>query len=522
MRNRTRKLLIVITIALLICVGVHHIVRMEEAAIWEDAVVYSSADRASKKEHPFFEGCVDTAEYLNHKKYERQNATFVMLTRNEELDGVIHTMRSVERRFNQWFQYPYVFMNNEPFTDEFQERVRSLTTANITFALVDESSWNFPKENTPLFQHYVESQGDRGIMYGNMVSYHKMCRFYSGLFYKHPAVRQYEWYWRIEPDVEFFCDLTYDPFFEMKKAGKKYGFTIFIKEIYWTVPNLFRATRSFIKQNDIKLGSLWKAFIKNRNVLLGDDYLNSFVNELEELNEEMTHEFLIDYLKKNWAREKVIDDELIQEIAHRVRRKVPVVEDKFDQEEYNLCHFWSNFEIARVDVFDNEVYNKYFEYLESWGGFWQERWGDAPVHSLGLALTLNAEDIHYFRDIGYQHTTIVHCPNNKEGKQLPYVESSKYTEIFERESSRMSVKEKALQYFKTGKIDDGWDTGSGCRCQCPDIIDVEDTSHQCLMQWFDLVSDSPSREESLLPFNAAELKVALANDYKRHFAKNNN
>ena len=64
-------------------------------------------------------------------------------------------------------------------------------------------------------------------MYGSMVSYHKMCRFYSGMFYKHPEVAKLEWYWRIEPDVEFFCDITYDPFFEMKKAGKSYGFTIF-------------------------------------------------------------------------------------------------------------------------------------------------------------------------------------------------------------------------------------------------------------------------------------------------------
>ncbi|CDO94579.1 unnamed protein product [Kluyveromyces dobzhanskii CBS 2104] len=519
MRRGVKRLLAVLSLTILICLGVLHIVRTEEAAQWKDAIIYSAENRASKKDHPFYEGCVNTSEYLNDKSYERQNATFVMLTRNEELNGVVQTMRSVERRFNQWFQYPYVFMNNEPFTEEFKQRVQSLTTANVTFALIEQKSWNFPKEQKPMFKHYVESQGDRGIMYGNMVSYHRMCRFYSGIFSKHPAVQQFEWYWRIEPDVEFFCDLTYDPFFEMKKSGKKYGFTIMIKELYWTVPNLFRATRSFIRKNDIKVGSLWKSFIRNRNTLKGDDYLNSFVNDLEDLNTEMTREFLIDHLKKKWAKNKVIDKELIQEVVHRATRKVPVIEDKFDEEEYNLCHFWSNFEIARVDVFDNEVYNKYFEYLESYGGFWQERWGDAPVHSLGLALTLDAEEVHYFRDIGYQHSTIVHCPNNKANKQLPYEGSAKYAEIFEREASMMSMKDKTLQYFKSKDIDETWDTGSGCRCQCPDIRDVEDTSPQCLLQFFDLVSDSPTTEEFELPFDAVDLKFQLSNDYKNHVAQ---
>ena len=23
---------------------------------------------------------------------------------------------------------------------------------------------------------------------------------------------QYDYYWRVEPDIEFFCDITYDPF----------------------------------------------------------------------------------------------------------------------------------------------------------------------------------------------------------------------------------------------------------------------------------------------------------------------
>ena len=38
-----------------------------------------------------------------------------------------------------------------------------------------------------------------------------MCRFYSG-FYKHELVKQYQYYWRIEPGIKMYCDIDYDVF----------------------------------------------------------------------------------------------------------------------------------------------------------------------------------------------------------------------------------------------------------------------------------------------------------------------
>lgn len=50
---------------------------------------------------------------------ERANATFVILCRNSDLDGVIQSVQSVEDRFNREYGYPYVFLNEEPFDDQF-------------------------------------------------------------------------------------------------------------------------------------------------------------------------------------------------------------------------------------------------------------------------------------------------------------------------------------------------------------------------------------------------------------------
>lgn len=215
---------------------------------------YSLQDYSTDKDEPFFRGCTDTKLYLQNPAYSKMNASFVMLTRNEEIEDVLKTMRSIEGHFNKWFKYPYVFLNDDPFTNHFKDQIQAATNATVEFGTVDEIMWEFPAKvrNSLQFKASLEDQNDRGIMYGNMESYHKMCRFYSGIFYKHPLVSKYEWYWRIEPDVDFFCDISYDPFFEMAKHNKKYGFTVLITELYWTVPNLFRTTKSFIKNGRFK------------------------------------------------------------------------------------------------------------------------------------------------------------------------------------------------------------------------------------------------------------------------------
>jgi len=47
-------------------------------------------------------------------------------------------------------------------------------------------------------------------------------------------------------------------------------------------------------------------------------------------------------------------------------------------------------------------------------GFYYERWGDAPVHSIGAALFAKKEQILWFSDIGYRHEPFMHCPQEEE------------------------------------------------------------------------------------------------------------
>ena len=53
----------------------------------------------------------------------RANATFVFLCRNDDINGVASSIQQMEDRFNRKHGYPWVLLNEEPFTEEFKESV---------------------------------------------------------------------------------------------------------------------------------------------------------------------------------------------------------------------------------------------------------------------------------------------------------------------------------------------------------------------------------------------------------------
>lgn len=79
-------------------------------------------------------------------------------------------------------------------------------------------------------------------------------------------------------------------------------------------------------------------------------------------------------------------------------------------ETYNMCHFWSNFEVGSLEFWRSEAYQAYFNYLDKSGGFFYERWGDAPVHSIAAALFLDKSELHFFDGFGYYHPDFYSCP----------------------------------------------------------------------------------------------------------------
>jgi len=173
-----------------------------------------------------------------------------------------------------------------------------------------------------------------------------MCRFQSGFFFRHELLKPFKYYWRIEPDVQFYCDLDFDPFLFMEGEDKKYAFTITFPEFKRTIKGLWTAVKYFMANNP----------------------------------------------------DLISPDNAMGMLTDRTGTY------------YNRCHFWSNFEIAAFDLWRSDAYMKFFEFLDSRGGFYYSRWGDAPIHSFGAALFARKDQIHFFDEIGYLHPGFGHCP----------------------------------------------------------------------------------------------------------------
>jgi len=112
----------------------------------------------------------------------RENATIVMLTRNEDLVGAASSLQSLEDHFNRWFHYPVVFLNNEPWSEKFKTAMRGVVSGEAYFEVVPREAWGYPGwMDEKKASERVRGMGREGIFKGGLESYHHMCRFYSGL-----------------------------------------------------------------------------------------------------------------------------------------------------------------------------------------------------------------------------------------------------------------------------------------------------------------------------------------------------
>ena len=313
----------------------------------------SMEDRTSPNPHATSPN-TSSSSSLTSTPSPRMNATFVTLARNSDVWEISRSIRQVEDRFNYNFHYDWVFLNDEEFDETFKQVTSALVSGTTKYGKIAEEHWGFPSFiDQEKAAKTRQDMAERKIIYGDSVSYRHMCRYESGFFFRHPMMMEYEWYWRVEPSIELFCDITEDPFRFMAENGKKYGWTLSLYEYIDTIPTLWDSVKKFIQLHP-------------------------------------------EHIEKDNSMWWISDD---------------------GGETYNKCHFWSNFEISNLNWLRSKQYTDFFEFLDQEGGFFYERWGDAPVHSIAAALMLKKDEIHFFNDIAYYHVPFTHCPTGADKRE---------------------------------------------------------------------------------------------------------
>ncbi|KAK7754436.1 putative mannosyltransferase ktr4 [Diatrype stigma] len=303
----------------------------------------------------------------------RPKAALISLVRNSELDAIVESIAQVEDRFNNrdTHHYDWVFFNNVEFTDEFKAIVSNATRSQCFFEVIPHEHWRIPDWiDRSRFDVGRQYMGGIGVGKAWLESYHHMCRWNSGLFALEKRLRLYDYYWRVEPGVEYFCDINYDVFRFMRDNNLSYGFNMAILEDERAIPSLWERTKDFIRVH------------------------KDILDEKADLS---------------WLLQMHKDDEYVDMVNSNDKQGFLGVDSILDSE-YNNCQFYSNFEVGSLEFFRGEKNMAYFDYLDKQGGFFYERLGDAPIHTLSVSMFLPKSQIWFFRDIGYSHGICQQCP----------------------------------------------------------------------------------------------------------------
>ncbi|KAJ8664009.1 hypothetical protein O0I10_000286 [Lichtheimia ornata] len=291
-------------------------------------------------------------EHLHHPN-PHFKAAYVTMTKGDagSLANLRLTIRQLEDSVNHQRHYPYIIFSNEPLSTEFKTLARSLSSGDMAFYDKLDSTYYGYSPSTNLTKAAEARERMNGsVLFGESEDYRFASRFMAGTIFRHPALQELDYYWRFETGTEYMCPLAFDPFQYMYDHGKKLSFSIALYEYGDTIPTLFETIMGFAARHP--------------------DWVQSTAS-------------------KNSIWPFVLDD----------------------KKTFNMCHFWSNFQIADLSFFRSEAYQAYFDYLDNSNGFFYERWGDPIVLSMAAVLFLEKEQVHFWDDIGYRVAGyFTHCP----------------------------------------------------------------------------------------------------------------
>ncbi|KAG6910070.1 hypothetical protein DXG01_013520 [Tephrocybe rancida] len=343
---------------------------------------------------------LSSAETFDTWTNKRPNGVILILLSPKRIQQATLALRNVEDRFNRRLKYPYRLVmvegEYEEVTEVQKERIAHITEGRAKFTEIPKSQWDAPAslnqslmdasiEKIGLVTHYEEHRVRRGIARLVDVSI--------------PADVQISQ--RLDTDVEFHCDVAYDPIQRVIDNNALYGFVQIIPDGEWVQPTLASNVSAFM------------------------------ATEKDNFPLDANHRFV-------WRGDENVAKALRGEAGN--------------PEWTGLC-MYNNFEISHRSIWENPIYTRFFEFLDRAGGFFYERWGDAPVHSFGIAMTLRKDQVVQFTDMG--SVTIFQCTGITIDDQRSSYQHQGWGFICPVESSSCTcVQEEKFKSFKDGA--EGW------------------------------------------------------------------
>ncbi|TNY19300.1 nucleotide-diphospho-sugar transferase [Rhodotorula diobovata] len=297
---------------------------------------------------------------------QRANATIVILVNpfSNMYQALLPTLENIELKFNRRMGYPIQLLTDGHLPSEaIRNRTDFITNGKATWSVVThEQGWG-PPDWLP--QKTID-EGLRTIPFP--LGYRNMCRFFSMFHWKHPALEKYDWIFRLDEGITFHCELQEDPFETMIRNNKTYGFTNVDQEAPFVIPTLWKTAQEFFRE------------APRHYFPAGRD--ESFVS---------------DDGGKTYNRRMYYNN---FEIVHRSVGAPP-----FPGAVLSHHVLTAPVDALHAHKFlESEPYQAFVNHLDRAGGFYKERWGDAPIRTIAASYFLPASALHSFSNVtGYRH-----------------------------------------------------------------------------------------------------------------------
>ncbi|VVB92993.1 Glycolipid 2-alpha-mannosyltransferase [uncultured archaeon] len=172
-------------------------------------------------------------------------AAIVYLARSKSGDiaNLKRSLSLLDVNFNDKFKYPVIIFH-EDINENLMKKIREATRSKVQFEKVIFEIPDFlNKEEIP---ELVYVDGDCFSM-----GYRHMCRFFSGIIFHHPALEDYDYYWRLDTDSFLLDNINYDVFQFMQERDLEYGYIDIFKDEPAS-KGLWDTTKKYIEDNNIK------------------------------------------------------------------------------------------------------------------------------------------------------------------------------------------------------------------------------------------------------------------------------
>ena len=209
--------------------------------------------------------------------------------------------------------------------------------------------------------------------------YRIMCRFWAGLVWQRPSMDKYDYYWRLGTDSILTRPVSIDVFRHVfVEIGCEYGYNRLTSETGSVVERLWDTFEAWARRDNLSAA--------------------------------------------RWAvvRRFSISNEQNPDPAKQLRTAMTDPRSPTFKEKSGSKHFWApmfnnNFELGTFRLKRDPLYAAFFKYMDTEPpyGIFRYRWGDAPLHTLGVIAVLSDPVVGVLRngslcevaqqDLGYGH-----------------------------------------------------------------------------------------------------------------------